>query len=198
MDLGFRETLTLLIVVIVLSALLSIVGVSWRNGISPMPSSRQVRRVVAAEAQRLAAPGLIVEAGSGWGTLGIEVAKSCKESRVVGIENSPIPLRVSQVAAWLAFGVRPKPRAARSSLSGPSVSFRRGNIYKVPYAAADLVICYLYPGAMKRLSSIFRDQLAPGASVISVCFAIPDWQPVRVITCNDLYRTKVYVYKTNS
>ncbi|WP_239615642.1 class I SAM-dependent methyltransferase [Cohnella mopanensis] len=195
MNLGIYETMTLLLILIVLSVLISIVIVSWRNGISPMPTSKRVSRVVVSEVKRLAGLGLIVEAGSGWGTLGIQVARSCKGIRLVGIENSPIPLWVSKAMAWLAFGVHPKPRSVRSASSGVAVTFRKGNIYSYSYARADLVICYLYPGAMQRLGPIFREQLAPGASVISVCFALPGWQPAKVITCGDLYRTRVYVYK---
>ncbi|WP_256759340.1 class I SAM-dependent methyltransferase [Cohnella sp. WQ 127256] len=194
MDIGYYESVTLLLVSIVLLIVLSIVFVSWRNGISPMPTSLKVRQVVGEEVKRLYGwnSGLIVEAGSGWGTLGIHVAKQCRNCKVVGIENSPIPLWVSQLLAWLTFGVHPKQSSASSTYS--SVTFRKGNIYTYPYANADLVICYLYPGAMKRLSPIFHEQLAPGAQIISVCFALPDWEPEKVITCKDFYRTQVYVY----
>jgi hypothetical protein len=47
---------------------------------------------------------------------------------------------------------------------------------------------------MERLAEKFRQELPPGAVVISVCFALPDKQPVRILTCQDRLRTKVYVY----
>jgi hypothetical protein len=163
-----------------LLAMLSIVYVSWRNGISPMPSSVQVRRAVAAEISRISEYGSMVEAGSGWGTLALHIAGCCPGWRLTGIENSIIPLWVSRLAArWACRG---------------NAAFIRGNLYTYPYDSVDLIVCYLYPGAMKRLRTIFAEQLAPGARMISVCFALPDWQPERVITCTDLYRTKVYVY----
>lgn len=75
------------------------------------------------------------------------------------------------------------------------VIFKRGDIYNYSYRNADIVLCYLFPGAMVRLAEKFRQQLPQGATVISVCFALPDRQPVRVITCKDRLRTKVYVYR---
>jgi hypothetical protein len=151
-----------------------------------MPSSAPVRRAVVAEIHRLPEKGLIVEAGSGWGTLGIHIGRYCRGWRLVGIENSTLPLWMSKIMAWLAFGVQ------------ASVYFQRGDIYRYSYAEASLVICYLYPGAMNRLSTILRQQLKPDACVISICFALPGWQPERVITCGDLYRTKVYVYSARN
>ncbi|WP_036605406.1 class I SAM-dependent methyltransferase [Paenibacillus assamensis] len=177
--------ISFLLVVFCLLSLLSIVWTSWRNGISPMPSSAPVRRAVANEVNRLRGSGLIVEAGSGWGTLGIHLAKRCKEWRVVGIENSPFPLRVSQLLAWISLGRGSKSRAA----------FRKGNIYTWSYADANLVVCYLYPGAMQHLGSILHRELRPGTRVISVCFALPGWSPEKVVTCRDLYRTKIYIYE---
>ncbi|GGF93684.1 class I SAM-dependent methyltransferase [Paenibacillus abyssi] len=162
------------------AAVLSIAYHSWKNGITPMPSSAPVRGKVADEINRIAGQGTLVEAGSGWGTLAQHLAKHCSGWRVVGIENSFIPLWVSRIAAKLD--------------SRAGVTMIRADLYMYPYDSADVVVCYLYPGAMLRLSTIFRERLVPGTRVISICFALPGWEPERVIICGDLYRTKVYVY----
>jgi hypothetical protein len=167
-------------------ALLSIVFVSWRNGISPMPSSAKVRSVVAAEINRLSRSGTIVEAGSGWGTLAMHLAKQCSGWKIIGIENSPVPLWVSRFFwQWTS---------AVNGISRDGISFINANIYTYPYEADDVIVCYLYPGAMKRLSEMAINRLPQGMRMISVCFALPGWKPERVVTCGDLYRTKVYVY----
>lgn len=164
-----------------LLAVLSIVFVSWRNGISPMPSSALVRRAVMQELKRISKRGLMVEAGSGWGTLALQAGRIYSDSRIVGVENSVIPLWISKLAAkWH---------------KKAHVSFVRGDLYTYCYRDVDIVVCYLFPGAMKRLGPILRAQLAPGTHVISICFAIPDWEPERVTICRDLYRTKIYLYK---
>ncbi|OME87381.1 SAM-dependent methyltransferase [Paenibacillus sp. FSL A5-0031] len=175
------QNVLLVVAAIVLIALLSVVYASWRNGISPMPSSAPVRRVVVDEIRRLQSRGVMVEAGSGWGTLALQVGRASRNLRIIGIENSVIPMWISFMAAKLE--------------NRTNVSFKRGDLYTYSYRDVDMVVCYLYPGAMRRLSPIFHDQLKPGSHVISVCFALPDWEPERTLICRDMYRTKVYVYK---
>ncbi|MFC4101493.1 SAM-dependent methyltransferase [Paenibacillus xanthanilyticus] len=163
---------------------LSIVYSSWRNGISPMPTSAPVRREVVRELRKLASGGTLVDTGSGWGTLVFHMLRTCPGWRIIGIENSPLPL-------WYArFARRLLPSALRDQ-----VRFERGDLFQYPYAQADAVVCYLHPAAMKRLSMVLKEQLSPGTPVLTVFFALPGWHPVRVITCRDLYRTKVHVYE---
>lgn len=188
MAITLYDMLSLSLVIAALLAVLSIVYVSWRNGISPMPSSALVRRAVASEINRMPERHIIVEAGSGWGTLALHVLRQCSCKELVGIENSPIPLWISRLSVRLLLSPK-SPLRKR-------ISFKRGDLYSYPFERADLVVCYLYPGAMERLSPILSERLATGASVVSVCFALPGWRPERVVTCNDLYRTKIYVYKS--
>lgn len=173
-----------------LVAVISIVYTSLRNGITPMPSSLQVRRAVAGELNRLAGDGSAVEAGSGWGTLLFHLCRHCPGWRFTGVENSLVPLWISRMRAWLVSRFIPADGVSRGGV--PVII--RGDIYGYPFGTADAVVCYLYPGAMKRLSPLLRQQLGKGGTVVSVCFALPDWQADRVITCADLYRTKIYVY----
>ncbi|MGG6313807.1 class I SAM-dependent methyltransferase [Paenibacillus macerans] len=183
--------------IVVLLAVLAIVYRSWRNGISPMPSSAAVRKAAIAELRRMmvirdkatagaeyrASPrsGAIVEAGSGWGTLALDIARALPERRVTGIENSGIPWLFSRLAAGMS-GCR-------------NLELLRGDLYAYPYETAAWVVCYLYPGAMKRLDPLFREKLASGSRVVSICFALPGWRADKVVACRDLYRTKIYVYK---
>ncbi|MDQ0061768.1 class I SAM-dependent methyltransferase [Paenibacillus harenae] len=164
----------------VLIGLVSIVYRSWRNGISPMPSSAQARKAVSTVIGRMNRPVRVFEAGSGWGNLALHIAERCKGSTVEGIENASLPLWISQLA--------------RLALWRDNVAFRRGDLYHAAYEQADVIVCYLYPGAMNRLSGIFREKAKPGARIISICFALPDWLPDGVIVCSDVYRTPVYIY----
>lgn len=184
------EAVPAVLAVIVFLAMVSIVCASWRNGISPMPSSARVRTAVAVEVNRLAAYGMIVDAGAGWGTLAFELARRCPGSRIIGIENSPVPLWTARCLGRIAFRYRQRTRLAMQS----RIRFIRGDLYDYSYECADVVVCYLYPGAMKRLGPILRKRLPTGARVISVCFAVPGWVPERVVVCGDPLRTKVYVY----
>jgi hypothetical protein len=185
--------LTAVLLLFLLMAAVAIVYQSWRNGISPMPASAAVRQAVVRELLELAraaplegkAPRVpispIVEAGAGWGTLALALAKVNPDWRIVGIENSLIP--------WLFSRLGLRKRVY------PQVQFVRGDLYEFPYEMAGTVICYLYPAAMRRLDPLLRKQLVPGARVISICFALPGWQSRKVVTCGDLYRTKIYIYE---
>lgn len=186
------EMISWMIALIVLLLVVWIVLVSWRNGISPMPASKAVRRVVAAEVNRIPGYANIIEAGSGWGTLGLEVIRCCLGKRLTGIENSSLPLWFSQLSAALL--TRRVPASGKRGPLRNRVYFTRGDIYKCSYGDADIVLCYLFPGAMERLAGKFKQELPRGAVVISVCFALPGRRPVRTITCKDRLRTKVYVY----
>ncbi|UQZ36885.1 SAM-dependent methyltransferase [Paenibacillus sp. PK3_47] len=186
------EIVAWIAVLAVLLSVLSIVVVSWKNGISPMPSSSAVRQAVAAEVQRITSYGHIIEPGSGWGTLGLAVIRRCPGIRLTGIENSSLPLWCSQLLAFLYPRLFP---AVRGKPSLGRLRFKRGDIYSFSYQDADIILCYLFPAAMERLAAKFKRELLPGAVVISVCFSIPGMQPARIITCSDSLRTKVYVYR---
>lgn len=162
--------------------LLLIVVSSVRNGITPMPTSRPVRRMVMREIGRMPEGGEIVEAGSGFGTLALNLVRRFPLCRVTGIENSLVPLIGSRLLGLA--NRQPKSR----------LRFRRGDLFKYPYEQADLVVCYLHPAAMRRLGPVLRERAGAGTRVVSVFFAFDDWEPSSVAVCNDLYRTKVYVY----
>lgn len=170
--------------------MLSIVYMTVRNGISPMPSSRRVIRSVTKEIDSLHRANTIVEAGSGWGTLALYIARHRNQKnvgnsswRIIGLENSIVPLWYSRFIC--------KIRGERA------VKFIRQDIYQYSYRKADVVVCYLFPRAMESLSHVFRKQLTLGTRVISVCFALPGWTPDKVIVCEDMYRTKIYVYSVS-
>jgi hypothetical protein len=157
-----------------------------------MPASKAVRLAVAGEVNRIPGYANILEAGSGWGTLGLEVIRRCPGKRLTGIENSRIPLWFSQLFTIL-YSRFLQAEGGRSVVRS-KIHFIKGDLYRASYTDADIVLCYLFPGAMERLAEKFRQELPPGAVVISVCFALPDKQPVRILTCQDRLRTKVYVY----
>lgn len=186
------QTITWVLALAVLLSVVWIVVDTWRNGISPMPTSKAVRVAVAGEVNRIPGYSTVVEAGSGWGTLGLDIVRHCPGKRLIGIENSSLPLWCSQLLA-LIFARLPHSGNGPKPLPG-RLRFIRGDIYRRSYADADMVLCYLFPGAMERLADKFNQELPPGAVVISIFFALPDRQPARTVTCRDPLRTKVYVY----
>lgn len=167
---------------VVLLLILLIFISSIRNGITPMPTSRPVRRMVMRKIDRLPEGSRIVEAGSGFGTLAVNLARRFPLCQVTGVENSLVPLIGSRLLAVM------------NRLPKSRLVFRRGDLFKYPYADVDLIVCYLHPAAMRRLGPVLRERAKSGTRVVSVFFAFDDWEPTSVAVCSDLYRTKVYVY----
>jgi len=125
--------------------------------------------------------GVVVELGSGWGTLALGFARRFPNCRVTAFENSPVPYLFS--------------RFLQSVIPVTNLAIERRDFYGISLTDADVVICYLYSGAMERLREKFERELRTATWVISHTFAVPGWAPNEVAQVQDLYRTKVYVYR---
>ena len=165
---------------ILLFTVVSVVYWSYRNGISPMPTSPKVRKILFPSLP-VGVVGKVYDLGSGLGTLVFPLAKHYPCSQVTGYETSPLPYYLS------------KCRQLLNPL--PNITLSRSNFYSIKLHDASLVICYLYPGAMKQLKIKFEQELKPGTWIISNTFTIPGWEPLEIIEVNDLYRTKIYIYR---
>lgn len=151
-----------------------------RTGISPVPTTPGVAETILALASD-APPGRVYELGSGWGNLAVALARRFPEREVVATELSPLPWLVSRL--WQRIFPR------------PNLTIRRADFFRAPLADAGLVVCYLYPGAMRRLAPKLQRELAEGALVVSNSFAVPGWAAERTATAADAYGTKVYLYR---
>jgi hypothetical protein len=173
----------------------SLIYHSWRNGISPMPSSDRACDVMAAaareEAQRLGAPPVrqgggrvreltVIEAGSGWGGAAGTLARRLPEARIIAYENSPLPFLVSLVRKRIA------------GCGNLEVYFR--DFRREPLGEADILVCYLFPGGMRDIAALI-DRPGGGPAVISNTFALPGRKPFRTISFGDAPLSPVYVYR---
>ena len=125
--------------------------------------------------------GDIVDLGSGFGTLLFPIAKIKKNHLVIGYETSFFPYIVSKLT--LIFK------------NSKNIEIQRKNFFDVSLNQASLVICFLYPDAMKKLKHKFENELKKDAYVISHTFAIHGWKPEKIVEVNDFYQTRIYYYK---
>lgn len=166
--------------ILITICLVLIVFWTWYNGISPMPTSKKAK-ISLFKNLPVCREGTIFELGSGWGTLVFPLAKKYPTCKVIGLENSPLPYLFS------------KSRQRLNPL--PNLELRFTNFFSLPLNEASLIVCYLYPGAMKKLKIKFEKELTKGTYVISHTFSIPGWQPLNVYEIHDLYHNKIYLYK---
>lgn len=76
------------------------------------------------------------------------------------------------------------------------MQLKRQDFFSVRLDDASMIVCYLYPGAMRKLQSKLASELKPGTWIVSNTFAIPGWTPESVIDIGDIYHTKIYLYRT--
>ncbi len=167
------------IIILALAFLLSIVWYSLRTGISPMPSSGAVRKVIFDEVGG-AGQGTVIDAGSGWGSLVISIAARYPERKVTGYELSPIP--------WLVSVILTKIRRFHN------LAIYRRDFLRADLSEAGIIVCYLYPGGMRRLEKKLKEENTRVHTVISSTFAFPSFTYGRVVRAHDLHRSPVYVY----
>lgn len=156
-------------------------GFSLHYGISPMPTSGKVKKVLLDLLPPL--EGNLYELGSGWGHLLFPLARLFPHAIIHAYEGSPIPWIYSKLVQKI--------------LHLPNVCIHRKNFYSISLSESSCVFCYLYPGAMSKLKKKFENELKLGTIVVSHTFAIPGWIPEKVVSVNDLWRTKIYLYRKN-
>ena len=150
-----------------------------RSGISPMPSSGKAQRAMLSLIPQ-SVTGPVYELGSGWGQLALAAAKQLKNVRVIGYESSLFPWMFSLVL--------------RAFKGKSQIEFRWADFRKRDFSDAQLVLCYLYPGAMSHLAERLQKELKPGSVIISNTFRLPGWEPEKVVELDDMHKTQIYRY----
>lgn len=163
----------------ILFILISIVFYSFKYGISPTPTSFKVRKVLLNELPGNFS-GTILELGSGFGSLAFCLAKKYPKSQVLAFEISPIPYIFSLMLQLFQ--------------KQKNLHFFQKDFYNFNLKDGDLIICYLFPGAMNKLVKKFETELKKGSLVVSHTFALPGKKAERVVRVDDLYRTPIYFY----
>lgn len=187
---GMETLLTIIFGIVVFGAsfcLLSMEYYARKAKVVAAPSVPWMRRAVIERLDKeikekgLPAP-LIVDLGSGWGTLALAAAKACPGASVVGYEISPVPLMFSRLKARLC-GYK-------------TVKFLNADLFGEDFSRADFVLTYLTMPHMERLRPKFEAELKPGAVVICNTFPVPGWTATCEETIqNFVYKLKVYTFR---
>lgn len=171
------------LLIMVMIGAFSILIFAAKTGVPPMPTYPLVR----AKMFRMIPPGFngtIYELGSGWGTLASPLAKKFPDARIIGIELSPLPY---------LFSLCRKHLLGRSNLE-----IRYGNFLKAPLDDADIVVCYLMVGAMKKLEAHLETTAGKSLTVITNGFAMRGWEPEEQVVVPEYLASHVYRYRVGS
>lgn len=153
------------------------------TGISPVSSTFKSRKKIINSVSP-DQEGYIYELGAGWGALAFPVARRCPNAKVVAYELSPIP--------WLFMKIR-------SIFFGPrNLRLVRRNFLRDDLSKAALILCYLHPQAMIKLSPKLARELDASTRIICNTFELPAWTPTLVANLEDLMCPQIFYYKLES
>ena len=150
---------------------------SLKNGVPPIPTSSEVRKVLISFLPDLK-EGVVVELGSGWGNLIFPLSKKYNNCQIIGYENSLIPYVFSFLINYAS-----------------NLKIVRKNFFETSLQGVDLVVCYLVSKKLEKLKVKFEEELKPGAKIISHTFSIPGWIPNSIIEVGDHRYSKIYLYE---
>lgn len=172
-----------IIVILALAGAVSILYMSFRNGIAPTPTSPTVRNELLLHLPEQS-PGVIAELGAGFGTLAFSVAKKYPSATVIAYENSLVP--------WLYMKLR------LNLFPIPNVTLLYKDFFKENLSKFNLIICYLHRENMLKLEQKFSKELRNGTSIYTHTFSLPNWTEKEKWQARDLYRATIFHYVKES
>jgi tRNA A58 N-methylase Trm61 len=126
-------------------------------------------------------PGEVVyDLGAGDGRFMITAAQRYG-ARAIGYEISLLPYLAARWRMWRA-------------QVGQQATIRAKDFFHTDLSDANVVVCFLTPGAMKKLGQKFKRELRPGTRIVSYAFSIADWTP-EVKDKPDPKTMSVYLYR---
>lgn len=165
--------------IILLIFILIIVIQSLYIGISPMPSSITSSKKIL-EFLLTVEDEIIVDLGSGFGTLSIFLAKNLPNKRIIAYEISFLPYIISIFFKYL-------------------LNIKNLNFYRENFLTQDLknkiLVCYLFPKAMEEFETkILNDNIR--TTILSSTFAFRKIKPKNVLKCESFIKRSIFVYNT--
>lgn len=144
-----------------------------------MPSVKSVNQEIL-ELTNCAKDDIVIDLGSGFGTLAIFLAINLPEKKIVGYEISFFPYFVSIILK-------------------KCFNIRNLDFYKKDFLQQDLknrvLVCYLFPKAMERLEDKIFDETI-NTTIVSSTFAFRNIKYRKIRVINGFIKTPVYYYET--
>lgn len=175
----FPDIILACLVVFVALFCLTILMNVWLN-IPSVPSPHAVVKMMIALAA-LKGTETVYDLGAGDGRLLIEAKRQFPSIRAIGCEFIPTIWALGKI---------------RILLSHQDVTLRLKDALKEDVSDADVVLLYLFPALMDRLSERFATQLRPGTRVISHTFRFHEKTPIAEHEVQGYWgKTMIYVYQ---
>ncbi len=147
----------------------------------PVPSCGKVKTEMMHDVSKILSKRknqVVMDLGSGWGSLLIPLAKEFPNHHFIGIEHGYIPYFVSKIR----------------SKNIPNLTFIRENFFKSDISKAHIIFMFLLPHIMPKISAKCRKECSKGTLLYINRFQIPNFKPQRKVSLGTEYDS-YYVYK---
>ena len=173
----------LMLVVVALSIIVAYFALNstcMRNS-PPVPSCGKTKWAIIADVSKVLSKRkkqVVMDLGSGWGTLLLPLAKKFPDHHFIGIEYGCIPYFVSK---WRARKMK-------------NVTFVRENFFDSDISKADILLTFLLNSTMAKITPKCLKEAKRGALVYAHRFPMKNIKEVRKVFLGSKYDT-YYIYK---
>lgn len=157
------------------------VSAGFMHSSPAVPSHGKVKEAIIEEAASILQNSdnkIVMDLGSGWGTLLLPLARKFPQHKFIGIERGFMPYYVSK---W---------RAHKLS----NLTFCRQNFFDTDISEVDVVFVFLLSSTMEKLTLKIKKEMKPKSTVIANRFPMKNEEPSKKVSLGSDYYT-YYVYK---
>ncbi|MDN3505258.1 MAG: hypothetical protein P0S95_06770 [Rhabdochlamydiaceae bacterium] len=170
--------ISVIVLIIAVLAAFSIIYFTFKNGISPMPSSKKV----CAEIAKLVSEEKVVhELGSGFGHLAFAIAKANLNCKVIAYENSFIPFFYTYLVSHM--------------LRLKNIKVILGDFWKLDFSQFECVVAYQYIEGVQRLYLKMESETNNGLKFITNTFSVHKTKCNKKVYINDISNSVLFCYK---
>jgi len=130
------------------------------------------------KAAKIKKNAVVYDIGAGDGRF-IHFAEKNYHAQATGFELNPFVYFLAKLRQWF-WGWKGK--------------MIRANLKNQDLSKADILICYMMPGSLRRFQKQFDKQLKKGAKVVSYTFKVGDWKPSKIIPKTSSI-SSIYIYE---
>lgn len=171
----------IIVLVFVVVAAVTTAWAGWRAAPFVPTRSKDVERML--DLAELKDGEVVYDLGAGDGRLLLAATQRQAQVTAVGFELSLL----FYLIGWLRILLSPNRQRMR---------WKFQDFFHHSISEADVVVCFLTPPAMSKLEPKFRQELRPGARIISAVFPMPNWKPDLVDKPTG--RVSVYRYRVGN
>jgi len=147
----------------------------------PVPSSGKIKTTMLQDVEKILSKRknqVVMDLGSGWGTLLLPLAKKFPQHRFIGVEHGFLPCWISKL------------RARKMN----NITFLRQDFFNTDISKADVIFLFLMTKLMNKIAAKCQSETRKGTLIYANRFPMKSIKPERKVSLGSKFYT-YYVYK---